>query len=151
MQKLHFSIQINAPREKVWDTMLEDATYRQWTAAFNPGSYYIGSWEQGSEMRFLGPDPEGKEGEGGMFSRIKENRLHEFISIEHLGMIKGGVIDTTSDEVKKWTPAFENYTFGDKDGGTEILVDIDVADEYADMFNGMWPTALNVLKELSEK
>ncbi len=151
MQKLHFSIQINASREKVWNTMLEDATYRQWTAAFNPGSYYIGSWEQGSEIRFLGPDPEGKEIEGGMYSRIKENRLHEFISIEHLGMIKGGVIDTTSDEVKKWTPAFENYTLVDKDGGTEVLVDIDVADEYATMFQEMWPPALNLLKELSEK
>jgi hypothetical protein len=99
----------------------------------------------------LGPDPEGKEIEGGMYSRIKENRLHEFISIEHLGMIKGGVIDTTSDEVKKWTPAFENYTFVDKDGGTEVLVDIDVADEYATMFQEMWPPALNLLKELSEK
>jgi len=151
MQKLHFSIQINAPREKVWNTMLDDATYRQWTAAFNPGSYYIGSWEQGSEIRFLGPDPEGKEIEGGMYSRIKENRVHEFISIEHLGMIKGGVIDTTSDEVKKWTPAFENYTLVDKDGGTEVLVDIDVADEYANMFDEMWPRALSSLKELAEK
>ncbi|MDQ5893468.1 MAG: hypothetical protein QG640_480, partial [Patescibacteria group bacterium] len=31
MQKIHFSIQINAPKEKVWDTMLGEATYREWT------------------------------------------------------------------------------------------------------------------------
>lgn len=152
MKKLHFSIQINAPREKVWNTMLGDATYREWTKSFNPGSYYVGDWTQGSEIRFLGPNPEGS-GVGGMYSRIKENRLHEFISIEHLGMItEGGVIDTTSDEVKKWTPAFENYTLVDKDGGTELLIDVDVAEgEYEDMFKGMWPSALNSLKELSEK
>lgn len=150
MQKLHFSIQINAPREKVWNTMLDDATYREWTKAFNPGSYYVGDWTQGSEIRFLGPNPDGS-GVGGMYSRIKENRLHEFISIEHLGMIKDGAIDTTSDEVKKWTPAFETYTLAPKDGGTEVSVDIDVADEYATMFQEMWPPALNLLKELSEK
>ena len=43
MEKLHFSISIKAPKEKVWDTMLNDVTYRQWTSVFNPpGSYYEG-------------------------------------------------------------------------------------------------------------
>jgi hypothetical protein len=32
-----------------------------------------------------------------------------------------------------------------------VLVDIDVADEYATMFQEMWPPALNLLKEISEK
>jgi len=39
MQKLHFSIVINAPKEKVWHAMLDDKQYREWTGAFNPGSY----------------------------------------------------------------------------------------------------------------
>jgi len=146
MQKLHFSVLINAPKEKVWDTMLDDVTYRQWTTAFNPGSCYKGSWEEGSEIRFVSEDVE-----TGMLSRIKENRLHEFISIEHVGMINEGVIDTTSDEVKKWTPAFENYTFTEVEGGTEVSVDIDVNEEYKDMFSEMWPRALESLKMLSEK
>lgn len=150
MKKLHFSIFINAPVEKVWDTMLEDATYREWTKAFNPGSYYKGSWEEGSKILFLGPDPkDGKE--GGMVSRIKENRKPEFISIEHLGIIKDGVEDTTSIEATKWTPAFENYTFVEKDGGTELLVDLDSAEEYEPMFEEMWPKALQALKEIAEK
>ncbi len=34
MSKLNFSIVIDAPKEKVWDTMLEDKTYRIWTEAF---------------------------------------------------------------------------------------------------------------------
>ncbi|HEY4512026.1 MAG TPA: SRPBCC domain-containing protein [Candidatus Paceibacterota bacterium] len=150
MEKINFSIKINAPREKVWKTMLEDATYREWTKAFNVGSYYKGDWSKGSKMLFLGPDPEtGKE--GGMVSRIAENRLHEFISIQHLGMIKDGVEDTTSDEVKKWTPAFENYTFKDADGGTELLVEMDTNAEYKEMFSAMWPKALEILKKLAEK
>jgi hypothetical protein len=150
MEKLHFSTFIDAPRQKVWRTMLDDAPYREWTRAFSEGSHYIGSWEKGSEIRFLGPDPETGE-EGGMYSRIKENRQDEFISVEHLGIIKNGVVDTTSDEVKKWTPAFENYTFRDKDGGTEVSVDMDVDDTYKAMFEETWPKALNSLKELAEK
>ena len=151
MEKLHYEIHIDAPAEKVWNTMFEDATYRQWTLPFNPGgSSYTGSWEQGSEIRFIGPDPETGE-MGGMISRIAENRPHAFMSIEHIGMMKNGVDDFTSDEVKKWTPAFENYTFTQKDGGTEVSVDVDVAAEYKDMFADMWPPALQKLKELSEK
>lgn len=149
MQKSHFSIFINAPREKVWETMLSEETYPKWTKAFNPGSYFKGDWQEGSKILFLGPNPEG-EGEGGMVSRIKESRLHEFISIEHLGIVNDGVEDTTSEEVKKWTPAFENYTFADKDGGTELLIDIDVPDDYKSMFDEMWPKALQSLKELAE-
>jgi uncharacterized protein YndB with AHSA1/START domain len=150
MKKIHFKIDINASKEKVWDTMLEDATYREWTAPFNEGSYYKGDWTKGSEIIFLGPDPEtGKE--GGMVSRIAENKKYEFISIEHLGIIKDGVEDTTSEEVKKWTPAFENYTFKEKNGTTEVIVEMDINDEYKEMFEGMWPKALQKLKELAEK
>ena len=119
MNKLNFSIVINAPKKKVWHTMLDDATYRQWTTPFNEGSYYKGDWSKGSKIIFLGPNPEtGKE--GGMVSRIVENKLYEFMSIEHLGMINDGVEDTTSEEVKKWTPAFENYTFKEKNGETQV-------------------------------
>lgn len=150
MQKLHFSITIDAPKEKVWNTMIEDETYRQWTDVFNPlGCYYEGSWEEGSKMLFLGPDAQGKI--GGMISRIKENRPYEYISIEHIGLVKDGKEDTTSEEVKKWVPAFENYTLKDSDGMTEVLVDLDSNDEYAEMFEGMWPKALQRLKEICEK
>ncbi len=146
----HYSIHINAPKEKVWDTMLGEDTYRQWTSAFNEDSYFKGSWDEGSKMLFLGPNPETGE-EGGMLARIKENRLYEFISIEHIGLVMGGVEDTTSEEAQKWAPAFENYTFTEKDGGTEVLVEIDLLEEHVDMFDEMWPKALEKLKEIAER
>lgn len=150
MQKIHFSIHINAPREKVWNTMLGEDSYREWSQAFSPGSYYKGGWEEGSKILFLGPNPDGS-GEGGMVSRIKENRLHEFISIEHLGTVSNGIEDTTSEDAHKWAQSNENYTFIDKDGGTEVSVDMDTLDEYKTMFEEMWPKALQALKELAEK
>jgi hypothetical protein len=150
MRTLHFSAVINAPKEKVWHAMLDDASYREWTKAFNPGSYYKGSWEKGSKILFLGPDPvTGKE--GGMVSRIAECAPYEFVSIEHQGIVKDGVEDTTSEEAKKWSPAFENYTFKEKDGATELLVDLDSQDEFAEMFSAMWPEGLKKLKEMAER
>ncbi|MCL4707410.1 SRPBCC domain-containing protein [bacterium] len=151
MNKLHFSITVNAPKAKVWNTMLDDKTYRVWTEAFTPGSHYVGDWSKGSKILFLGPDP--KTGQmGGMVSRIKENRLHEYISIEHLGMVQDGQEDTTSEAVKAWAGAHENYTFKEKDGKTEVLVDMDSSGgDFEEMFKDMWPKALQKLKELAEK
>jgi uncharacterized protein YndB with AHSA1/START domain len=149
MQKLNFSIVIDAPKEKVWHAMLDDKPYREWTSAFNPGSYYKGDWSRGSKMLFLGPDPETGQ-EGGMVSRIVENRPYEYISIEHMGMIRNGIEDTTSEAARKMAPAYENYTFREKDGATEVLVDMDAEEEYAEMFNKMWPEGLQRLKKIAE-
>ncbi len=149
MQTLHFSITINAPKEKVWHAMFDDKSYREWTKPFGEGGHYIGNWEKGSKILFIGLDPETGE-EGGMVSRIAENKPYEFISIEHLGIVNNGVEDTTSEEAIKWAPAFENYTFKEKDGVTEVLVDMDTAEEMAEEFSEQWPTALERLKEIAE-
>ncbi|MBK8800877.1 MAG: hypothetical protein IPN71_02260 [Fibrobacteres bacterium] len=71
MSKLRFSITIQAPKAKVWNTMLADSTYRLWTEVFHAGSHYVGDWSQGSKILFLGPDPDTGM-LGGMVSRIKE-------------------------------------------------------------------------------
>jgi uncharacterized protein YndB with AHSA1/START domain len=155
MQKLHYSIVINAPKEKVWDTMLNDETYRKWTDVFSPGSHYVGDWNQGSKIHFLGPDEKGVM--SGMVSRIKENRKYEFISIEHLGVVADGKEDTTSESVKAWAGGRENYTFRENSSEkpermvtTEVLVDLDSPEEFKDMFEDIWPKALQKLKELAE-
>ncbi len=149
MEKLNFSIVINASREKVWKTMLEDATYRAWTSAFNPGgSYYEGNWEEGSEIRFLGPGENGSV--GGMSSMIEKNTPYEFISIKHIGEIQNGEDLVKAGKAKPWN-THENYSFKEVAGGTEVIVDIDSPGEYKEMFEGMWPKALQLLKEIAEK
>jgi hypothetical protein len=145
MKKLHFTIAIDAPRAVVWKALLEPESFKVWTAAFAPGSYFEGSWEQGAAIRFLTP-----EGEG-MVSRIAANRPHAFISIEHLGFIKDGVEDTASPEIKAWAPAYENYTLREKDGVTEFQVDMDVLPDFEEFMNRAWPEALERLKTICEK
>ena len=147
MPKLHYSILIRAPKEKVWKTMLDDETYRKWTDVFSPGSHYIGDWSKGSKILFLAP---GEKGTMGMVSRIRDNRPYEFISIEHLGLVQNGKEDTSSAAVKDWEGNHENYTFKEKEGVTEVFVDLDTPDELKEFLESSWPRALQKLKELAE-
>lgn len=144
MKRQHFETTIDAPRAKVWETMLAPDSYRAWTAPFAEGSYYDGSWEKGAKIRFLTPSGEG------MSSLIADNRPHELISIRHVGIIKDGVEETESDAVRAWAGATENYTLTDADGGTRLEIDLDVAPEYEEMMANIWPKALAKLKQLCE-
>lgn len=146
MEKLSFSIVINAPREKVWNTMLEKDTYEKWTAAFQEGSTYEGEWKEGSEIKFMGPSEDGSI--GGMYALIAASRPHEFVSIKHLGEFKGE--EKTPLSTVEGEEGYENYTFNEVDGGTEVVVDLNVPAEWKDMFNDMWPRALAKLKEIAE-
>lgn len=145
MEKLHFKTTIDAPKEKVWNTMLNDETYRKWTSAFAEGSHYKGSWEKGSKILFL--DPNGM----GMVTKIAENKPYEFISIETLGFVSDGKEDMESEGAKAMAGAHENYTFRETGGTTEVSVDMDTSEEYKAMFEESWPKALEKLKALCEK
>jgi uncharacterized protein YndB with AHSA1/START domain len=148
-EKLHFEIVIQASAQHVWEVMLAQDTYMQWTSVFSPGSRYDGSWDQGSKIRFVAPDG------NGMASEIAQNIPYRFISVKHLGYVKDGVEDTTSEEAKKWNSAFENYTFSTQGEATKLEIDLEIphsidSKTYKEMFEGMWPKALIKLKELCE-
>ena len=143
-QKLTYTITINAPRERVWHALFDDEPFRNWSSVFAEGSHYVGDWSEDSEIRFLTADNDG------MVSMIDKNRPYEFMSIRHIGYIRQGVEDRESDEVKSWTPAFENYTLKDVDGGTHLTVETDTFNDFVEYFNETWPKALVVVKETAE-
>jgi hypothetical protein len=130
--------------------MLGEESYKKWTGVFNPGSYYKGNWEEGSKILFLGPNPETGE-EGGIASMIEVCRPHEFVSIKHLNEVKDGAEVEGSAITGAWAGAHENYTFEDKDGGTQLTVDQDVTEKEAEFMSKAWDDGLAELKELAEK
>ena len=147
MEKINFSIDINAPKEKVWNVLWNDESYRKWTTPFAEGSYAkTDNWKEGSKVLFLGPG-----GGGGMVSKVATNKKNEFMSFEHLGVVKDGIEDTESDSAKGWAGARENYRLTDNNGKTKLAVDMDSTDEFKDYFLKTWPVALKKVKELSEK
>jgi hypothetical protein len=145
MKTLTFETTIRAPRPVVWATMLGPEGYKAWTAAFCEGSHYVGSWDEGAKILFLGPSGDG------MTAVIAENRPNEFVSIRHLGVIENGVEDTTSEKVRAWTPAYENYRFADAPGGCAVTVTLDTAPEYEAFMLETFPKALALLKGLCER
>ena len=144
VKRLQFSTAINAPAAVVCGHVTSPESYRRWTSAFAEGSHFEGSWKQGSKIRFLAP------GGDGMVAEIAENRENEFISIRHVGFLANGVEDITSEAVKSWAPAFENYTFIAVPEGTKLVIDQDVAVEWEEHMKEAWPKALALLKGLCE-
>ncbi len=152
MKKLQFSIKINASAAKVYDRMLgisNKTTYEQWTAMFNPTSTYEGSWNKGSRILFVGTDEKGEK--GGMVSEIAENIPNRFVSIRHLGILKGDQQITEGPEVEKWAGGLENYSFEEGNGATMVNVEMDSVEDYVEYMNQTYPKALSKLKEICEE
>lgn len=146
MEKTTFKATINAPREKVWEVLWGNNSYPQWTAPFSEGSKVETNWEKGSKVLFLD-----SKSNSGMVARIADKVPNEFMSFQHLGEVYNGVEDLTSDKVKAWAGAYENYTLTNVNGKTELLVEMDMVDEFKDYFTKAWPLALDKVKELSEQ
>lgn len=152
MQKIRYSITIQAPVGKVYDCMLgltSKSSYEYWTAAFNPTSTYEGSWEKGTKIRFVGTDEHGKK--GGMLSEVEDNQPGHFVSLRHYGFINGDEDITTGEQVEKWAGGHENYHFSATTEGTLVTVEMDTLEDYLDYFNQTYPKALIKLKELAEQ
>ena len=146
MEKINFSISINAPKEKVWQTLWNKDSYKKWTTAFAEGSDVVtNNWEEGSKVLFV--DDKGN----GMVSKVAANKPNEYMSFMHLGEVKNGTEDTISESVKQWSGAMENYTLQSTDKGTQLFLDMDIPEGFKDYFIKTWPIALQKIKDLSEQ
>ncbi len=144
MKKLHFSVQIKAPKEKIWKVLWDDITYRKWTGTFSEGSYAVTDWQEGSKVLFLSPGGEG------MFSIIAQKVPNKFMSFKHLGTVKGGEEQPDTEETKKWSGAMENYSLDEKNGVTELAVTMDITEDHEQYFKETFPKALESVKNLAE-
>ena len=130
MEKLNFSIDINAQKQKVWNVLFDDATYKEWTSVFAPNSSVETDWKKGSKALFL-------DGEGnGMVSRIAESEPPNFLAIEHLGEMKDGKEDP---EKKDWAGAIESYELIESGGKTTLKIEMDSNEKWKEYFAGVWP------------
>lgn len=84
MKKLEFKTTINAPKEKVWKTLWDDKTYRQWTSVFTPESHAISDWKEGSNVDFM-------DGKGnGMRALIQKKTDNSVMVFKHVSELKNG-------------------------------------------------------------
>ena len=142
MSTLIFATKINAPKEKVWNVLWNDNSYRKWTAAFMEGSYAKSDWNEGSKIQFLVPNGDG------MFGIIEKKIPGSEMTFKHLGEIKNGI-----EHPKEWRNATESYYLEEKNNVTELTVKLNIESNsgFEEYFNNTFPKALEILKDLSEQ
>lgn len=146
INRLHFSIDIKADCSKIWTTLWNDNSYREWISAFYPGSYFMANdWKKGSKILFLGPD------ESGIYSSIEKHIPNKIIQFKHIGNVLNGKEQPIDDKTKTWSGATEIYKIIEEKNHNTLAVEIDVLDEHLDYMTKTFPKALEKMKSLSEE
>jgi hypothetical protein len=143
MKKMQFSIEIKAPKERVWDTLWQDETLRQWAGIIDPGTYMVGDLNEGSEVQFIS-----SENGYGVTSLVEKLAANEFLLLRHHA-------DTQEsgkrEREKEWTGGEESYALAEKDGTTILTAAFDVPPELEKYFKDTYPKALERVKVLAER
>ena len=146
MKTLNYSIRISAPKERVWNDMLDLERYRRWARAFSQNSQFDGEWREGAYIKFIDPDM------GGTKAILEQVTHLERIQARHVAIInRDGSEDTDSDVAKKWAGITETYSLSEAKGVTDLSVEIRTHEDFEEMFNDGWPKALGLLKEMCEE
>ena len=142
MKELQFSAQINAPKERIWATLWEDATFRDWASIIDEGTYLQGEMKEGNEIQFIS-----SVNGYGVTSLIEKLIQNEYVLIKHSADTQDSGMQ---EREREWTGGTESYLLTEKNGVTTLLVSTDVPDELEEMFNIRLPRALERIKTLSE-
>lgn len=139
---MQFSIEINATKESIWNTLWQDETLREWAGIIDPGTHMVGELKEGNQIQFI-------SGNGyGVTSLVEKLVPGEFLLLRHSA--------DTQDSGKRereneWTGGEESYSLADKDGVTTLNASFDVPPEMEEYFQENYPKALERVKVLSEK
>lgn len=144
LKKISFSTTIKASKEKVWAVLWNDESYRSWTSAFTQGSYAVSDWNEGSKILFL-------DGKGsGMYSTIAKKIPNEFMSFKHIGEVKDNIELPVDEQTQSWSGSMEDYILKEKDGSTELTIEMDVVESFMDYLKKTFPVAIDNIKNLAE-
>lgn len=140
---ISFSAKINAPRDTVWFVLTDKAFYRNWGLQGEPGSYIIGDWREGEEMRFVN-----RLGTGIMreVTAVKpRERLHSKLTALLMDE------DVRRDMAAAWGNGRENFDLAEKNGKTVLRVEADVAAAFLDDLKPALKNSLQLIKEIAEE
>jgi len=142
MQKLQFSINIEAPRERVWNTLWEDKTFRDWANNIDEGMYMVGEIKEGNQVQFFSISGYG------VTSLVEKLAVNEFVSFRHMADTQD---NGEREREKEWTGGTESYSLAENDGVTTLTVNMDVPPGQEETFKDRLPKALAKVKMLAEE
>lgn len=142
MIEMEFKVEIKAPKEKVWRTLWEDETFRNWANIIDESTYIKGQIKEGNEIQFI------SSANGyGVTSLIDQLIPNEYILFKHLADTKESGVQ---ERKKEWTGGKESYSLIEKEGLTTLIVKMDLPIELEEIFKKRLPKALEQIKVLAE-
>lgn len=142
MIEIKLSIEINAAKEKVWATLWEDTTFRDWANMIDEGTYLKGIMKEGNEIQFISA-----VNGYGVISLIEKLVPNEFVLFRHRADTKES---GQQERKKEWTGGTESYSLSQKNGVTTLIVKTEVPQEIEEIFNTRLPKALERIKILAQ-
>ena len=143
MKNMELSIEIHASKDKVWATLWDDATFRDWASLIDEGTYMKGIMKEGNEIQFLS-----SLNGYGVTSLIAKLSPNEYVLFRHNADTKES---GHQEREKEWTGGPESYSLSEKNGVTTLIVKIEVPQEQEETFRVRLPEALECIKTLAEK
>jgi hypothetical protein len=144
MKTLEFTIEINASKEKIWKSLWEDATYRDWVSVFCEGTYAKSNWNEGDSVHFLTQDGQG------MNSIIEKKIDNQYMAFKHISEMKNFEPQPIDEKTSEWSGGMETYELIQNEASVTLKVLIDTLEKYIEYFENTFPKALERLKQLSE-
>lgn len=144
LKTIRKSIDIRAPRERVWDVLLKDPHLTTWMHEFSPGSVAKTDWRVGSLARFV------DHSNNGMVVRVAQNKPNEVLALAYEGVIVNGEDDFTSEEAVAFKGGHEVYRLSGGNGFTELAIQSDMLEAYYDDMMEAWDRALQKIKSMAE-
>ena len=143
MKEMQFSTEINATKERVWDTLWQDETLREWASIIDPETYMVGDLKEGNEVQFI------SAASGyGVTSLVEKLVAGEFLLLRH----RADTQDSgTRERENEWTGGEESYSLAEKGGTTTLAVAFGVPPELEEHFEVTYPKALERVKVLAER
>jgi uncharacterized protein YndB with AHSA1/START domain len=140
------TIDIHAPKERVWQVLQADELTRLWYAIFSEGTHAETDWKQGSRVVFRDAS------NSGMLGRIAESRPNEFLAIEYDGMVgEDGKEDYDSAMANEMKGGRETYQLSATGDHTNLAVSCDMSEQWYEPMSAAWDKAMVKIKELSEQ
>ncbi len=145
MQTIQHSIEINAPKENVWEVLWSDQTLRDWASIIDEGTYMDGSLKAGNEINFIS-----SVSGYGVVSKVEKIIPNKYVSFIQIADIRVGKDGSFEKRDPQWTGAKEIYEIEEIYDKVTLSLKQEVPDELVEYFKIKIPKALQRVKTLAE-
>jgi hypothetical protein len=143
MKEINVSIDIKATQEKVWKTLWDDATFRDWAGIIDEGTYIKGVLKEGNNVEFIS-----SVNGYGVTSFVEKFIPYTLALFRH----KADTQETgAKGRDKEWTGTSERYELSEKSGVITLTLKTQIPPEQIETFEDRLPKALARIKVLAER